>query len=216
MSEKPIEIFDLDEKVLVFLGQWGIRGLLLHRPDKGWEFHRSGSRPWDAFHQKTYLNFKASRLSREELEKRGIAVPPLEEYWDQPAVSREENFPSAVSLDDVPAEVLSRMDKDQAVVYLVLFEDRYETVLGDGKFVYSEAAFWDLASAEAHIEKKQKEGTKDEQEWHEYSLKEIPLHVDRSRRELRADLDPKYYEYFSVKSVLSHLAGTYSPFDALS
>ena len=208
MSEKPIEIFETFQgDVLVFLGQWGSEGVLLHRAETGWRFFPHGSATWDSYHQETYRNFRVDALSREELEKRGISIPALEPYWDRPAVAWEDNFESAIALIEVSSIVRSKMERDDESVHLVMVEDTYETSFGDGRFVYPEAAFWDSSSAEAYLGRRQRE-EKDpaKAQWYRYYVKEVRLHVDRSHQELRADLSLTPYEHCSVKDILRLLA----------
>jgi hypothetical protein len=106
-----------------------------------WEYlHPDGAR-WDAVHQRVYRNFDADRISRDQLP---ATLPPPPD-----SIAPELLLP----LPPPPPEIFLRADypnldkrlqgRDGAMpLYLILMEDRYESLHGDGKFHYPETIFF--------------------------------------------------------------------------
>ena len=198
------EIFETYSGVVgIFLGQWGHDGVLVYRKNAGWVFCASGSREWDGIHQEVFRNYRADKLTQEQLSRLGIPMPDLEPYRGRPAMRWEDNFPTSVAADQVPAGVRAQLEAGPRSVNLVLLEDRYETSFGDGKFLYPQAAFWDKAAAEKYVDKiKRDETDPASREWYEYTLREIPLRIDPERGIVMHGADIGPYERFSVVDVV--------------
>jgi hypothetical protein len=106
-----------------------------------WEYlHPDGAR-WDAVHQRVYRNFRADRINRDQLP---ADLPPPPD-----SITPEQLLP----LPPLPPEIFLRSDypnldkrlqeSDGAMpLYLILMEDRYESLHGDGKFHYPETLFF--------------------------------------------------------------------------
>ena len=187
-------------KLGVFLGDHGMDGVILHLKE-GWVFHAMGSKGWDMLHQEAYRNFRVDFLKPEDLAARGISLPDLEQYRGRPAMRWEENFPASMPADKVAPAVLRHLSGGPHPVFLVLLEDRYETGLGDGKYLYAEAAFWERQAAErfmAHRKVHEKDPAK--RQWYEYSIKEVVLR--RTGAEVSAELRLEPYQHFSVEDVV--------------
>jgi hypothetical protein len=206
------ELYETDSVVVAFLGSGGSDGLLRHDGRSGWSFHPAGSLVWDSFHQGVYRNFKASRLTAADLERRGISPPPADQYRGTPAVAWKDQFNAEIPLSAVPPGMLDRLKEDGArerSVYLVLYEDLYETAFGDGCFLYPQAAFWTENDARIFLRlqlTKESERPKNEVGY-KYSLKEIRLSADESGQKLSAALNVETYEHYSVEDVVRLLAG---------
>lgn len=183
----------------VFLGAMGREGVLLSR-EEGWGFHPAGSKVWDSLHQEAYRSHRVDFLKPEDLAAKGIVLPDLAQYRGRPAMKWEENFSAVMPADKVPAAVLRHLGGDPHPVFLVLLEDRYETGMGDGKYLYPEAAFWERQAAERFIaERKAKEKDPAKRQWYEYSVKEVVL---RSMGpEVHAELRLEPYQHFSVDDI---------------
>lgn len=207
------ELYETDSGVIVaFLGSWGSDGLLSFHERSGWTFHPAGSVAWDSFHQDVNRNFKANRLTSEDLERRGIPLPPADQYNGTPAVAWKDQFNSEISLSAVPPGILDRLREDgtrQRSVYLVLYEDVYETAFGDGCFWYPQGAFWTENDARNFLRLRlAKESERPANALgYKYTLKEIRLRADETGQKLAAALDVESYEHYSVDDVVRLLAG---------
>jgi len=204
------ELYETDSEVVVaFLSD----GLLRHDERAGWSFHPAGSLVWDSFHQGVYRNHRARRLTSADLERRGISPPPADHYSGAPAVAWKDQFNAEIPLSAVPPGVLEKLKEDGARernVYLVLYEDVYETAFGDGCFLYPQAAFWTENDARIFLRlqlEKESERPKNEVGY-KYSLKEIRLKTDEAGQKLSAALNIETYEHYSVEDVVRLLAGT--------
>ncbi|MBI2753730.1 MAG: hypothetical protein HYX46_09505 [Betaproteobacteria bacterium] len=205
------ELYETDSVVVAFLGSWGSDGLLRHNGPSGWTFHPAGSVIWDSFHQGVYRNYKADRLTSEDLERRGIPPPPADQYSGAPAVAWKDQFNAEIPLSAVPPGILDRLKEDasrERSVYLVLYEDVYETAFGDGCFLYPQAAFWTENEAQIYLRLRlaeESERPKNEVGY-KYRLKEIRLRADETGQKLAAALDIETYEHYSVDDVVRLLA----------
>ncbi len=207
------ELYETDSEVVVaFLVSGGSGGLLRYDGRSGWTFHPAGSLVWDSFHQGVYRNHRASRLTSEDLERRGIPPPPADRYSGAPAVAWKDQFNAEMSLSAVPPGILDRLTEDasrERSVYLVLYEDVYETAFGDGCFLYPQAAFWTENEARIFLRlrlAKESERPKNEVGY-KYRLKEIRLRADETGQKLSAALNIEIYEHYSVDDVVRLLAG---------
>lgn len=207
------ELYETDSGLIVaFLGSGGSGGVLRHDEPLGWTFHPAGSVVWDSFHQGVYRNFRADRLTSEDLEQRGIPPPPANEYGRIPAVLWKDQFNAEIPLSAVPPGILDRLKEDgswQRSVYLVLYEDVYETAFGDGCFWYPQAAFWTENDARIFLRLRltQESERPANQLGYKYRLKEIRLRADETGQKLAAALDVESYEHYSVDDVVRLLAG---------
>jgi len=202
----PFEAFDtVEDIVVVFLGPMGAEGVLVHRGGEAWEFFGPGTVEWDGWHQGVYRNFRASRLGADELRRRGIALPALDAYRSRPPGQWTDRFPVEMPAGEAPRQVLARLTAGALAVHVILFEDRYETSFGDGKFLYPEAAFEDPAAAEAWVRAKVAAMTSpEERQWHAYTVKPVALRLDAARRVLQTDPQGPY-EHYAIRDVVHHL-----------
>lgn len=114
-----------------------------------WTLLNSDYQYWDAVHQRIYRNFRADRISKEDLPANlpppPDSIPP--EALNPPPPAPLKQFLAA----DYPVlnQYLHQCDGGASVYFLVLGEDQYESLQGDGRFHYPEAIFFDLVSATA-------------------------------------------------------------------
>ncbi|MDE2039832.1 MAG: hypothetical protein KGO96_08590 [Elusimicrobia bacterium] len=108
---------------------------------------------------------------------------------------------------DASAEVLSRLSGGPRQLWLVLYEDVYETTFGDGKFLYPAAAFWSsedalrwMAAAPPPIRRTAKECALG------YRLTMKPVSLSMADGRLKADLSVGPCERYSLADVLRRLA----------
>ncbi len=105
-----------------------------------WEFlHPDGAR-WDAVHQRVYRNFRADRISRDQLPPN---LPPPPESIAPELLLPLSPPPEVFLRADYPRLEKRLQERDGAIpLFLVLMEDLYESLHGDGKFHYPEALFF--------------------------------------------------------------------------
>jgi hypothetical protein len=133
-------------------GSWGVYRYWLNQSDT-WEFCHAGTKEWDRYHQKVYWKGDADPIKFNELKGK---VPPFPRKLPPRAIcdvadlpEKEEPYTSATN------ELLEKINTSpgrRLPVYVVLMENRYETVLGDGCYRDFESAFFDESSAKSHIE----------------------------------------------------------------
>ena len=151
-----IEWYRTDSDIILgFCGKKGHKGVyryVLNWSDD-WEFCPPGTRLWDRYHQMVYYQGRANFCTYKELKGE---VPPLPRRFPPPKSYHvtdppEIGTPNALPGSSLFERVNSAPDK-KLPVYVVLKEDRYETVFGDGCFRNFESAFFDESSAQSHIE----------------------------------------------------------------
>jgi len=205
----PVQVFEADsgDLVIAFLGIMGSDGLLIWRGEKGWEFHEAQSVTWDGLHQAVYRNSRATQIDAAALKARGIP-------WPEPTVYRsssrqwKDNFTSAVPFSAVHESVLGRLTSGSALpVYLILYEDLYETAFGDGKFLYPHAAFWDAAQGKSCLERLQDEETlKIKAGFYSigcaFTANEVLIRADPAAQEVVADLRIEAYQHYDLNKIL--------------
>lgn len=201
------EIFMAGSLPVIFLGVAGERGLIVYRKDSGWEYIAAGSLLWDSLHQETYRTHRSDRLTRSGLKARGVPFPSIGHFEKQVNfLNWEDNFKSAMPISKVPSPVLEIVQKGggkPVKVYLVLFEDYYETCFGDGEFRYPHSAFPTKAEArDARIRQIKGEKNPSRREWFKYYLKEMSLGVDTAKKRLVAKLNLKDFEQYSINDVV--------------
>ena len=196
------EIFETDSGVWVaFVAPFGSGGVFVLREPDQWIFHPADTVIWDSLHQQVYRNGRADRKSEKELLASGRPAPPgaapstpaKPAHWGA-------DFKSEVPFDSVPQAVRDRLLKSQeaTTVYLVLFEDEYETSFGDGKYLYPKAAFWNESEAASLPAEK---GFK-------LKTKKVVLKPDPAQKKLVAELGVELYEHYSIDEVLKLLPET--------
>jgi len=197
-SDAP-DVFELDSgSFVVFLHPGGV---LIHHESSGWRFHPAGSVVWDSLHQAVYRNHRATRSSLKDLQERGIAVPPIAEHKDEPAIDWRNNFAAEMALDRAPPKVRAMLREGAISVYLLMLEDTYETHHGDGRFVYPAAAFRSAEDAQRERERREREEPDPaKRTWYQYAVK--PVHIAATAGRLVADLGLKDHEHVTVEDVV--------------
>ncbi|MHC4709906.1 MAG: hypothetical protein ACYTA3_05675 [Planctomycetota bacterium] len=157
MGEKPeITIYRDDDLVLAFCGTWGAYGVYRCwlNDDPGqirWEFCPPESKTWDAYHQKVFRQHHAEACD-DDLRAQ---LPPLPDGFPPPAALHvaEKAVPASVKPGRRVLQAVRAAPADRLAVFVVLSEDRYESIFGDGVFRYFEAAFADADAARAFVAK---------------------------------------------------------------
>ena len=217
-SDQPsYEIYEtFSETIVAFVGEFGCDGVMIFRPPAHWHFHPPGSIVWDSVHQEVYRNHRAESKTAEDLRKSGVPLPP-QEALPSPlpkAKKWEDNFRREIPFDEIPERLRSVLigSPDPKTLFLVLYEDRYETAFGDGKFLYPKAIFSTEAAAQEFISSQASPPPKDDKKeielGYEYSLKRVILTADPGRKMLSGALGVGAYEHFSIDDILRLLVET--------
>lgn len=162
-------------------------------PEPRWECINLNYARWDAAHQRIYRNFRADPISREQL-PRSLPTPPCEipqEVLNPPPPEP----PEPIRLEEYPdlVEYLRRCDgQGTAALHLVLFEDTYESSLGDGEFHYPEIVFFDLESARNYSPEKS--------EWYKYHIRPGVVWLDGES--IGCKVPGRLFDHFSIRDVL--------------
>lgn len=212
------ELFETDcGMILAFMCARGECGVLAYSCEKkSWEYYPAGSLNWDAWHQSVYRNFRANRLTLDDLQKRSIPAPPTEENPDQ-SVNMEwkDNFVSELHFSQIEPKALADLKKwsqnEWKSLYLIMSEDEYETQLGDGKFLVIDRIFRQEKEAMDFIERMEESRAKKTAEKghffdYTYYLKKVRIKMDESLKKAMADLNIQNYEHCSLDVILAGLA----------
>ncbi len=119
-----------------------------------WKLLETDGEHWDAVHQRIYRNFRVDRISKEDLPR---ALPPVPdavpEIQKMVKTKSEQSTPVVFDTNRFPlvAYQLRRTDNPIAHGFIVLYEDTYESLLGDGEFHYPQAFFFTQADAKTYI-----------------------------------------------------------------
>jgi hypothetical protein len=194
-----------NDLILGFCGKKGHRGVYLYWLNRSddWEYCPAETKAWDHYHQMVYWQGRADSCTFEELKGE---VPPLPREFPPPTRYHvtdppEKGTPNALAGSKLFERVNSVSDK-RLPVYVVLEEDRYETVFGDGCFRNFESAFLDRRSAESHVEL--------DFEPHEFIAFHIRLvHLVARDDQLvldmnNAEISP--FDYFSLQQICDDIA----------
>ena len=126
-------------------------GIFSRGPDESrWEFHVAGSLRWDSLHQTLYVD----RRWIEPLSAEAIArQPPLPEVDVAPVRSWADNFDPnlRVPATELPALAAALREGEVREVYVVLHEDRWETLHGDGRYHYLDSVHFDAKAAAERV-----------------------------------------------------------------
>jgi hypothetical protein len=147
-----------DAVVLVFCGTTGIEGIFRifpGRADPHWEFCPPETTAWDWYHQAAYAGgHRADECDAKEWAQ----LPPLPQGWPPAAeiVVHDPPEPEAVEARR-GGRLWDAVERAGGVleVFVVLYEDRYESIFGDGNFYDFRDAFFAEAAARACVEELQ-------------------------------------------------------------
>lgn len=200
--------------IAAFLGEWGLGGVFIFKPAEGWVYHRTNSRAWDDAHQAVFRNQRAEKLQLEDLHNLGIAFPDIEKLTagKQEPLKWNDNFTREVPLGEIRQDLLEKLRKHlskSSEISLILCEDRYESILGDGRFLYLKEAFLDANCAERRFQALKATEIKPKEDTvylgNSHHLKKIAVEILDEAGLLRSDLDIASYEHYDLDEILRKL-----------
>lgn len=127
-----------------------------------------------------------------------------------------------VFFKDLPEGFLKRFKAWAAVhdtLYLLLYEDTYETMAGDGRERLMETVWWDETSALSHLldmgmkpaaqasqpQFKPQVYENPAREWTKFYLKTIKVRVDEAAKKIVSELQEDRAENYSLRPIMEHL-----------
>ncbi|MEI6388407.1 MAG: hypothetical protein WCQ50_17445 [Spirochaetota bacterium] len=178
-----------------------------------WRFIVPGSLAWDAIHQDIYYAGHDLGPCPPEIV---VTLPPLPPIPPFERIEWKANFEPTASLlaKDFPA-LLARLATKADVTehfWFILEEDRYETILGDGEFLYFKGMVFEtekpatdfVLSANRESERRMREkselGTF-------YSAKGFALGLEDDRLKPR-DYEPEAFEHSYIEEIIKRIEET--------
>lgn len=149
MGEMPeITFYHDDDLVLAFCGTWGAQGVYRCwlNDDPGqirWEFCPPESKTYDFYHQKVFRQQRADACD-DDVRAR---LPPLPDGFPPPTALHvaEKAVPASVKPVGRVLLAVRAAPAGRLAVFVVLSENSYESLFGDGVFRDFEAAFTSCA-----------------------------------------------------------------------
>ncbi len=172
--------------------------------DRQWEFLIPNSPNWAWVHQRIYRNPRVEEIRPEHFP---APLPPLPETPPGPFPESEDYFlpekPLQASAYPLVRKFLNGQQGKSAKVFIVLEEDRYETMLGDGEFHDFDRVFLAKEEAERYMDRNR-------DEWKSFHLREMTMKLDD---EVLAfpDFAHKLFDKHSVKEVVEALESFLQP-----
>jgi hypothetical protein len=207
MEVQYFKDFDTDT-VYASVGPMGGNALFrLREPLSGktkWEFLVPNSPAWDWVHQRIYRNPHVYKVSLDELP---ASLAPLPEIPRGPFPDWSEYFlpeqPIHASKYPSVARLLKSRSEETVTVFVVLFEDKYETAFGDGEFHDFRDAFLTKADAQNYMDQNRSK-------WEQFHLRTMSIKLHHEVIEF-PDFRLELYDHCRVEEVLmaleAHLRG---------
>lgn len=207
-SQAPqIAFYRSDDLIMGFLGPHGAAGVWRNFLGSGhdWEFCAPESKDWDWYHQKVFRQGRAESCDWAEIADR---LPPVPHGDPPPEKYHLREPPEPEALLAQPGSTLSghvAAADGRLPVYVVLYEDCYESSFGDGVFRDFDGAFPDESTARAYIAAKLDQVAPDIRV--EYHVRPMHLEVKEGSLVLNtegAELSP--FDHFTLSQVTDDLA----------
>ncbi len=199
--EPDITWYRSDDLILGFCGPSGTQGVYRFwlGESERWGFCSPETKSWDRYHQKVFLQGKADDCKFSDIVDE---VPPLPTEFPPPAKYHVKD-PSEKSVrpsDELLKKIRAAPD-ERLPVCVVLYEDSYESALGDGIFRYFESAHLDDEAAKAHID--QYYASK---KWSELYLRKVYLTLSVGSLALvTEDSNLSPFDHFTKEQIVSDL-----------
>ncbi len=162
-----------------------------------WEYIDPRGYLWDAFHQRIYRNQRSDKIDKEEIPKNFPPTPdsiPASLLNLPPLPS-----PPPLLLKDYPVvkKYLENLSNHSAEIYVVLLEDLYESLHGDGKFHYIDSVFIHKADALKYCAEKKTE-------FDFYHLRICNLKIESEN--ISCEVASRPFDHISKENILNLLA----------
>jgi hypothetical protein len=184
------------------MGFKGIFKLNLYKPgNKEWQYLPPQSDGWDSAHQYIFRQHDGIEIDPFELDFKLPDLPPIpepppegwKEHFREKAHARVNDYPHLFS-------ALSDNSKRRLIVYVILYEDQYETSSGDGKFLYFAGAF---TNRDTFLSRKN-ELDASAGHWYVYHAREFTLEWDEDFY-FSNDFEVRTFEHFTFEDTLTSL-----------
>jgi hypothetical protein len=204
-----IVFYRSDDLIMGFLGHFGSAGVwrnFLGDPSD-WGFCPPESKAWDWYHQMVFRQGRAQPCDWADIADRlppvPDGVPPPEKYHlPEPPEPEARQAKAGSKLSAHVAAAGGRLP-----IYVVLYEDCYESAFGDGVFRNFDGAFFDESAAQAYIAKKIKRVARESRNMVAYHLRTMHLEVRDGNLALDSDgagLSP--FDHLTLSDVTDDLA----------
>jgi hypothetical protein len=197
----------------LILGVCGLQGFdgiyrLFLGSGRDWEFCPNGTKAWDWYHQLVFLKRGAKPCDPWAL---GDSVPPIPESFPPPEryIVRDPAEPEAPHAKQGSSvfERVAAAPRGCLRVYVVLYEDLYETRFGDGTFRDFSAAFFDEEAAQAYITSKAQAASPESRKLMEFHVRTVGLEIRGDVLALdEGDSGLSSFDHFTQRQVTDSLA----------
>lgn len=180
-----------------------------------WSFIVPGSLDWDAIHQDIYFAHHDLDACTPEIT---LALPPLPPVPAYTRINWKDNFEpiNPLLVKNYPALVawLSTRADGQAYFWFILEEDRYETNLGDGEFLYFKGVVFEAEKPASNYvlfaNRESERRIRDNSELGTfYSAKSFSLGLEDDRLKPR-DYEPAEFEHSYIEEIIKRIEETIS------
>ena len=162
-----------------------------------WEYIDPRGYLWDAFHQRIYRNQRSDKIDKEEIPKN---FPPAPDSIPESLLNLPPLPPQPpLLLKDYPVvkKYLENLSNHSAEIYVVLLEDLYESLHGDGKFHYMDSVFIQKTDALQYCGEKKTE-------FDFYHLRSCQLKIDDEI--ISCEVASKSFDHISEERILDLLS----------
>ena len=201
-----------EDLILGVCGPQGFDGIyrLFLGSGLGWEFCPNGTKDWDWYHQLLFLKGDAAPCDPWAL---GESVPPIPESFPPPEqyIVRDPPEPEAphAKRGSPVFERIAAAPRGRLRVYVVLYEDGYEALFGDGIFRDFSAAFFDEEAAQAYISSKTHAASPESRKFMRFYVRAAALSVRGDVLVIdEGDAEISPFDHFSLQQVTDSLAAS--------
>ena len=193
-----------DDGIFVACINNGFDGMFICRsskPGSTWEFIQSGTVMWDSLHQEIYRNggFDSCEINQTRY------LPPLPPIPENKPVKWRDNFIpendiKSIDYPNIEKNLGDQIDNSQTL-YIILSEDRYETILGDGEFLYYKNLIY---FTESDADKYALENSSEERLGRKYHVRSIKIKLDGGTI-IPVIFECDIFEHFKLLDILMDL-----------
>ena len=199
----------------LILGVCGLQGFdgiyrLFLGSGRDWEFCPNGTKAWDWYHQLVFLKGGAKPCDPWAL---GDPVPPIPESFPPPEryIVRDPPEPEAprATRGSSVFECIAAAPRGRLRVYVVLYEDLYETRFGDGTFRDFSAAFFEEEAAQAYITSKTQAASAESRKLMEFHVRTVGLEARGGALVFDGEsAGSSPFDHFNLQQVTNSLAAS--------